>query len=121
MLNEVVVPTLPNSECSKRGWYGRRIKSDMVCAGYAEGGMDSCSGDSGGPLVWKPGFGKPWQLAGITSWGVLCAVKRKPGVYTRVHLYRDWIRRHTGRTYGPVTTKFPIFLCFVNLIPLLLF
>ena len=105
MLNEVVVPTLPSSECRQRGWYGRLIKPDMVCAGYEQGGRDSCSGDSGGPLVWQPGCGQPWQLAGVTSWGILCARQRKPGVYTRVHLYVDWIRQHTHRTSRPVASE----------------
>ena len=70
----------------------------MMCAGYEEGGRDSCSGDSGGPLVWQPGFRKSWQLVGVTSWGMLCAVKRKPGVYTRVSVYGDWIRERTQGT-----------------------
>ena len=94
MLNEVEVPVLPNSLCGQRAWYGHRIKDDMMCAGYEAGGQDSCSGDSGGPLVRQPGLGRPWQLAGVTSWGILCALRRKPGVYTRVHLYTDWIRQH---------------------------
>jgi len=94
VLNEVIVPAVPNSKCGLRGWYGQRLKIDMVCAGYEEGGRDSCSGDSGGPLVHQPGYGKPWQVAGITSWGILCALQRKPGVYTRVYMYLDWIRHH---------------------------
>jgi len=98
VLNEVIVALLPNSMCGKRAWYGRRMKADMVCAGYEEGGRDSCSGDSGGPLVRQPGFRKPWQLTGITSWGILCGMRRKPGVYTRVYLYLDWIHQHTERT-----------------------
>jgi len=98
VLNEVVVPVVPNSTCRKRSWYGRHVKPDMACAGYEEGGRDSCSGDSGGPLVRQPGYNEPWEVVGVTSWGILCAMQRKPGVYTRVYQYLDWIRQHTERT-----------------------
>ena len=93
VLNEVIVPVVSNSTCRQRAWYGRRIKTDMVCAGYEQGGRDSCTGDSGGPLLRQPGFKKPWQVVGITSWGILCGLRRKPGVYTRVYPYLDWINQ----------------------------
>jgi len=52
----------------------------MVCAGMPEGGKDSCSGDSGGALVIK----KSGKQVGIVSWGIGCAEKDHPGVYTNV-------------------------------------
>ena len=34
----------------------------------------------------------PWVLQGITSWGSeLCATAKKPGVYTKVTAFLDWV------------------------------
>ena len=67
---------------------------DMFCAGRTIG-KDACQGDSGGPLVEqtidKDGYPRH-ELAGITSWGIGCAVGF-PGVYTRVSIYVDWIEK----------------------------
>ncbi|KAK1329902.1 hypothetical protein QTO34_010085 [Cnephaeus nilssonii] len=63
------------------------LMSTMVCAGVEGGGTDSCEGDSGGPLVCGG------ILQGIVSWGdVPCDTTTKPGVYTKVCRYIDWIR-----------------------------
>jgi secreted trypsin-like serine protease len=81
-LRTATVPIVSNSSCA--GSYGSDfIASDMVCAGYTSGGVDTCQGDSGGPLL----IGG--VLAGITSWGEGCAQAGYPGVYTRLTTFSD--------------------------------
>lgn len=66
-------------------------RSKTICAGYIEGGADSCQGDSGGPLF-LPDETSP-VLYGIVSFGSGCAQKQKPGYYTNVAAYVDWIAK----------------------------
>ncbi|XP_054023615.1 trypsin I-P1-like [Dryobates pubescens] len=76
-------PVLPASDCSQA--YPGQITRNMICVGFLEGGKDSCQGDSGGPVVCNG------QLQGIVSWGIGCAKKGYPGVYTKVCNYVSWI------------------------------
>jgi trypsin len=80
------VPILDRVECTAAY---RPFPVTALCAGYAEGGRDSCSGDSGGPLLIQTGSG--WALAGITSYGEGCARPGKPGVYTAIGAVWSWI------------------------------
>ncbi|XP_078509316.1 serine protease 27-like [Lissotriton helveticus] len=93
-LQEVQVPIIDQSVCSVLYLVGANsdIQNDMLCAGYLEGGKDSCSRDTGGPLVCQ--FAGSWLLAGIVSWGEDCALPRYPGVYTRASYYADWIAQY---------------------------
>uniref|UniRef100_A0A2K6L8J8 trypsin n=1 Tax=Rhinopithecus bieti TaxID=61621 RepID=A0A2K6L8J8_RHIBE len=77
-------PVLTQAKCKLS--YPFRITSNMFCVGFLEGGKDSCQGDSGGPVVCNG------QLQGVVSWGYGCALKRRPGVYTKVYNYVDWIK-----------------------------
>nr|XP_054752666.1 uncharacterized protein LOC129258410 [Lytechinus pictus] len=67
------------------------ITNNMFCAdgGRKADERDACQGDSGGPFVTKDN--NRWYLLGIVSWGVGCARPGYPGVYTRVHRFRQWI------------------------------
>ncbi|MDM8523842.1 trypsin-like serine protease [Desulfococcaceae bacterium HSG8] len=105
-LKQVSVPIVSNETCNEAYgqtsdgfdwwfslWFGYEdsddITDNMICAGYTEGGKDSCAGDSGGPLVVNADG--EWKLAGITSWGEGCAEPESYGVYTRVSEFADFI------------------------------
>ncbi|KAL7977310.1 hypothetical protein Chor_009259 [Crotalus horridus] len=96
-LQEVKVSLINQNDCNGiyndfpvMGLGEDAIKDDMICAGYPNDGKDSCQGDSGGPLVCQ--LQGRWTQAGIVSWGIGCASKRYPGVYTSVPYYSDWIK-----------------------------
>ncbi|KAM4796682.1 transmembrane protease serine 3 [Rhinophrynus dorsalis] len=83
------VPLISNRVCNRNYIYSGVIKPSMLCAGFLEGGVDTCQGDSGGPLACEER--EVWKLMGTTSWGVGCALRYKPGVYTRISSFLDWI------------------------------
>lgn len=94
-LQEVTVLIIPSISCQKMYDLNPAddvdIFSDMICAGYAEGGKDACQGDSGGPLV-CPMVNGTWVQAGVVSFGLGCAGKNRPGVYAKVSMFSDLIR-----------------------------
>uniref|UniRef100_A0A3B4T2K6 Transmembrane serine protease 3b n=1 Tax=Seriola dumerili TaxID=41447 RepID=A0A3B4T2K6_SERDU len=89
VLHSATVPLLSTKTCNQPEVYRGLISSWMICAGYLEGGVDSCQGDSGGPLACEDS--SVWKLVGATSWGIGCAMRNKPGVYTRITQSLSWI------------------------------
>jgi trypsin len=88
-MREVTVPAVSDASCGSA--YGASFDPlTMVCAGVR--GKDSCQGDSGGPLFAPTGIG--YVEVGIVSWGIGCARKQYPGVYTEVNNggIRSWIQ-----------------------------
>ncbi|KAI3374996.1 hypothetical protein L3Q82_021526 [Scortum barcoo] len=96
---EAKVPLLPQSTC-KSALGKELVTNTMLCAGYLSGGIDSCQGDSGGPLIYQDRISGRFQLYGITSWGDGCGEKGKPGVYTRVSAFSDWIQAEIQKSFG---------------------
>uniref|UniRef100_A0A2S2PAP4 Proclotting enzyme n=1 Tax=Schizaphis graminum TaxID=13262 RepID=A0A2S2PAP4_SCHGA len=91
-LMEVQVPITSTAECAKAYSHVPQIIIDdrVLCAGFPEGGKDSCRGDSGGPLMYPKG--KQYYLMGIVSYGLkVCGQPGVPGVYTKVPSFMDWI------------------------------
>lgn len=119
VLRAAVVPTVNQLRCNIQ--YKGGITQRMLCAGYAEGGIDSCqglwfisvlllsqddkcwllthrtlvTGDSGGPLIYE-GSGNA-VLYGVVSFGAGCGQPNYAGVYARVAapLIRSWIKTET--------------------------
>lgn len=89
-LQEASMPIIPYTQCQSPSVHGDRMLPGMLCAGFMEGGVDACQGDSGGPLVCE--VDGRIELHGVVSWGSGCAEENKPGVYTAVISYTDWIR-----------------------------
>jgi secreted trypsin-like serine protease len=94
----VLVPIVARDACNAPDSYGGAITANMICAG--EKGKDSCQGDSGGPLSLPAGETGTYVQIGIVSFGQGCAREKKPGVYTRVAVYRSWIAARTRSVQG---------------------
>ncbi|CAH1400728.1 unnamed protein product [Nezara viridula] len=88
VLLEVSLPIWEHEKCQHR--FIEPIFCTNICAGFEEGGKDSCTGDSGGPLVQQREDGR-WTIIGVVSWGDGCAKPQKPGIYTTVNKFLDWI------------------------------
>ena len=70
-----------------------RINGYVVCGGQTK--SKACKGDSGGPVILTNG---PARLVGIVSWtkNNSCGQPDKPGVYTWVEPYKQWIGAAMG-------------------------
>ncbi|KAK5853739.1 hypothetical protein PBY51_014870 [Eleginops maclovinus] len=87
------VMLINQEKCAEPDIYGVVLDNTMFCAGHLMGEVDSCQGDSGGPLTCKQNSSS--VVYGLVSWGDQCGRKYKPGVYTRVTHFLDWIKLKT--------------------------
>ncbi len=96
-LHEANLPIVGNQQC-QAALAGVQLDENQLCAGnLAQGGVDTCAGDSGGPIFVADGHGGFLQI-GITSFGIGCALPNRPGVYTRVSSFIDWIVENMAQT-----------------------
>lgn len=90
-LQEVALPIVERDICNAPEAYAGAITPNMLCAGYEQGGEDSCKGDSGGPLMVFDGDQTQWIQVGVVSWGEGCAEPHHYGVYTNLENFSDWV------------------------------
>lgn len=108
VLQVAKLPVIGNKHCQEmyqNSGHMKLISDSFLCAGYADGGQDSCEGDSGGPLQVQRPDGR-WVLAGTVSHGIKCAEPNLPGIYIRTAAYLPWIKAVTyhqdyNKRYGP--------------------
>lgn len=104
-LQQAEVPIVANEVCNAPQSYKGTILDTMLCAGFPQGGVDTCQADSGGPLLVPSGSG--FALAGITSFGQGCAQPNFYGVYTRVSSFVGFVQSVIGSAPSPAPTPSP--------------
>ncbi|KAG6451336.1 venom protease [Manduca sexta] len=96
-LQVVQLPVVSNDYCRQAYQDSvHKIDERVICAGYKDGGKDSCRGDSGGPLMQPITNNQSYKTyyfqIGIVSIGHSCAKPGFPGVYSRVTHFMPWLQ-----------------------------
>uniref|UniRef100_H2YGC7 Peptidase S1 domain-containing protein n=1 Tax=Ciona savignyi TaxID=51511 RepID=H2YGC7_CIOSA len=90
-LKELRLPLISSTDC--RASWPKHFHEAWICTVGAFN-EDACAGDSGGPLV-QQGMDGRWKLIGVAIAGTRrCSTDSsdiKPGIYTKVAYYRDFI------------------------------
>ncbi|WP_260867723.1 trypsin-like serine protease [Streptomyces sp. SAJ15] len=97
-LLKATVPFVDDASC-QRSYGNSLVPAEEICAGYAQGGVDTCQGDSGGPMFRKDNAGQ-WIQVGIVSWGQGCARPNYPGVYAEVSTFAKDIKAAAAQLGG---------------------
>ncbi|XP_067277527.1 plasminogen activator, urokinase a [Pseudorasbora parva] len=104
-LKKAQVELISQDACQDKYYSKDAVNENMLCAVGKGWEDDACKGDSGGPLVCE--VNDTMFLFGIISWGIDCAEKFKPGVYTKVSNYNNWISMHTGLPTYTAGSRYP--------------
>src|SRR3954452_21356609 len=114
-MQQAKVPIVADTDCAKDYPGGLSEASDdgsfdaktMLCAGYPQGGKDTCQGAWGRPLMVLSANHKSWRLVGATSFGKGCAEAGKPGVYARVAEgpIRAFVKQFVPTAFAPEPKK----------------
>ena len=101
ILQEAEVPIVTRATAlATTNYPAGSLTTNMIPAGHAAGGIDSCGGDSGGPLLVRDAETGDWAIVGVTSFGFGdCGDPEVYGIYARVLNYRDWILGYTQPGY----------------------
>ncbi|NXU74863.1 HGFA factor, partial [Oreotrochilus melanogaster] len=86
ILQETLIPIISEEKCRSPEVYGTEITENMFCAGYLDSKSDACQV--------MLSLGREYKcilLPEILHWGDGCGRVNKPGVYTRVTNYLNWI------------------------------
>lgn len=91
LLNMIAMQTMSNETClDQTGWAGTTLDDTVFCA--RDIGRKTCYGDSGGPVL------SNGKVVGVVSWGSgTCDDDGKPGVYTKVSKFADWIGKEIAK------------------------
>jgi secreted trypsin-like serine protease len=95
-LRYATVPIVADKDCARayRKVGVKLVENEAICAGGR--GSDTCQGDSGGPMVHETADHRFVQV-GIVSFGLGCARRNYPGVYTQISKFRADIRAATRK------------------------
>uniref|UniRef100_UPI00398E606C hepatocyte growth factor-like protein isoform X2 n=1 Tax=Pristiophorus japonicus TaxID=55135 RepID=UPI00398E606C len=89
VLNILTMPVMSNKECNQ--YYRGRVIETEICAGTVIRGAGVCERDYGGPLAC---FAHDcWVLEGVIIPGRGCGRPNRPGIFVRVAMFVDWIKK----------------------------
>ncbi|CAF0841565.1 unnamed protein product [Adineta ricciae] len=97
-LKQVNLTIYPNDFCDNVSPLTTKNWTTQICCGDLNGERDACQGDSGGGLFVQQNLSSVlrYTIHGIVSYGEQCASPMKPGIYTRVSSYLQWIQENSN-------------------------